>query len=87
KPELEIYADDVKCSHGATCGELADDALFFLRARGIPKDEARAMLVAAFLAEAVDTIADEDVRAAFAAMIQNHLGRPLETEADHAAGD
>ena len=49
KPELEIFADDVKCSHGATAGELDANALFFLRARGIPEAEARAMLVEAFL--------------------------------------
>lgn len=73
KPELEIYADDVKCSHGCTVGELDDAALFFLRARGIPKDEARALLISAFLQEAVDTIADEDVRAAFAGLIDARL--------------
>lgn len=75
KPELEIYADDVKCSHGATCGELDDDALFFLRARGIPKDEARALLISAFLAESVEMIADADVRAGFAALIRARLGQ------------
>ena len=45
KPQLEIYADDVKCSHGATVGELDADQLFYLRTRGIPEAEARAMLV------------------------------------------
>ena len=59
KPELEIFADDVKCSHGATAGELDANALFFLRARGIPETEARAMLVEAFLGEALDTIENE----------------------------
>jgi len=62
KPELEIYADDVKCSHGATAGELDANALFFLRARGIPETEARAMLVEAFLGEALDTIENEGLR-------------------------
>ena len=62
KPELEIFADDVKCSHGATAGELDANALFFLRARGIPEAEARAMLVEAFLGEALDTIENEALR-------------------------
>jgi len=66
KPQLEIYADDVKCSHGATVGALDADQLFYLRARGIPAAEARAMLVAAFLQEAVDAVADETVRSALA---------------------
>lgn len=86
KPELEIYADDVKCSHGCTVGELDDAALFFLRARGIPKEEARALLIAAFLQEAVEDIADEDVRAAFAALIDARL-RCSTPEAGHAAGN
>jgi Fe-S cluster assembly protein SufD len=63
KPQLEIYADDVKCSHGATVGELDADQLFYLRSRGIPDSEARALLVRAFLSEALDPIADETVRA------------------------
>ena len=64
KPQLEIYADDVKCSHGATIGELDGDQLFYLRTRGIPEPEARAMLVRAFLTEALDPIAHEEGRAA-----------------------
>ena len=63
KPQLEIYADDVKCSHGATVGELDADQLFYLRARGIPHEQARSMLVRAFLAEALDPIAHEGARA------------------------
>jgi Fe-S cluster assembly protein SufD len=62
KPELEIYADDVKCSHGATVGELDAEQLFYLRSRGVPEAEARAMLVRAFLAGALDAVADETVR-------------------------
>ncbi len=62
KPELEIFADDVKCSHGATAGELDASALFFLRARGIPEAEARAMLVEAFLVEAMDAVESEAMR-------------------------
>ncbi|SHJ36341.1 Iron-regulated ABC transporter permease protein SufD [Roseomonas rosea] len=64
KPQLEIYADDVKCSHGATAGALDPDSLFYLRARGIPADTARAMLVRAFLQEAVEIVADEPAREA-----------------------
>ena len=62
KPQLEIYADDVKCSHGATVGELDADQLFFLRSRGIPLPEARAILVRAFLTEALDVVADPAAR-------------------------
>ena len=62
KPQLEIFADDVKCSHGATVGELDADQLFYLRSRGIPDEAARAMLVRAFLAEALDPIAHEGAR-------------------------
>jgi Fe-S cluster assembly protein SufD len=56
KPQLEIYADDVKCSHGATVGELDADQMFYLRARGIPAEEARAILVRAFLTEALEAV-------------------------------
>lgn len=64
KPQLEIYADDVKCSHGATVGELDADQLFFLRSRGIPEAQAKAILVEAFLTEAVEAVADEAIREA-----------------------
>lgn len=62
KPELEIFADDVKCSHGATVGELDTDQLFYLRSRGVPDSEARAMLVRAFLTEALDLVTNESIR-------------------------
>ncbi len=58
KPELEIYADDVKCSHGSTSGEIDENQLFYLRARGVPEDTAKTLLVLAFLAEALDEISD-----------------------------
>ncbi|MEO0820363.1 MAG: SufD family Fe-S cluster assembly protein [Pseudomonadota bacterium] len=58
KPELEIYADDVKCSHGSTTGALDPEQLLYLRARGIPKGAAEAMLVAAFADEAIEEIED-----------------------------
>ena len=64
KPELEIYADDVKCSHGATTGQLDETALFYLRSRGIPDALARNLLIQSFLGEAVNEIESEEVRAA-----------------------
>lgn len=62
KPELEIYADDVKCSHGATVGALDEEQLFYLRSRGIDAVQARAMLVRAFLKEAVELLEDEELQ-------------------------
>ena len=61
KPELEIFADDVACAHGATCGALDDDLLFYLMARGLPKPEAESLLVQAFLGEAVEFVEHESV--------------------------
>ena len=62
KPELEIYADDVKCSHGSTTGALDEDAMFYLRARGVPEKSAQTLLVAAFVDEAIEEIADEGLQ-------------------------
>jgi Fe-S cluster assembly protein SufD len=62
KPELEIFADDVKCSHGAAVGDLDEAALFYLLARGIPRDEARRMLIGGFLRDAVETVEPLAVR-------------------------
>jgi Fe-S cluster assembly protein SufD len=62
KPELEIFADDVKCAHGAAVGDLDADSLFYLRARGIPEQEARQLLIHAFLEDAVAGIIDADLR-------------------------
>lgn len=62
KPELEIYADDVACSHGSTSGAIDEDALYYMRARGIPKATATNLLTLSFLAEAVQEIEDEDLR-------------------------
>jgi Fe-S cluster assembly protein SufD len=64
KPELEIFADDVVCGHGSTAGQLDDDMLFYLRARGLPAPEARALLIAAFVGQALDNIDNEALRAA-----------------------
>lgn len=65
KPELEIYADDVKCSHGATVGALDAEQLFYLRSRGVPADVARMMLVRAFLTDAFEAVNHEGLRAVF----------------------
>ena len=65
KPELEIFADDVKCAHGATVGELDRDAMFYMQSRGVPQAEARALLTEAFVADAVERIGQDAVRAAF----------------------
>ena len=54
KPQLEIYADDVKCSHGATVGKLNEDELFYMRSRGIPEDEAKALQMISFVAPVLD---------------------------------
>ena len=65
KPELEIFADDVKCAHGATVGELDRNALFYLESRGVSPDAAKALLTRAFVADALDRIGEADVREAF----------------------
>lgn len=62
KPQLEIFADDVKCTHGATVGRLREDALFYLRSRGLPLRQAQAILVYAFAAEVLEKITNEGVR-------------------------
>ncbi len=69
KPQLEIYADDVKCSHGATIGALDADSLFYLRSRGVPADQARSMLVQAFLHEAFEGLEDDVLREALTAAV------------------
>ncbi len=65
KPELEILADDVKCSHGATTGDLDEEALFYLRARGVGEAEARSLLIDAFIGELIEHITVESARAYF----------------------
>ena len=64
KPELEIFADDVQCGHGATAGDLDEDLLFYLRARGIPHDEAEALLIQAFVGDAIEGIEHAGLREA-----------------------
>ena len=62
KPELEIFADDVQCGHGSTAGALDDNLLFYLKARGIPHKEAEALMIQAFVGEAVDGIEHAGLR-------------------------
>lgn len=73
KPELEIYADDVACGHGATAGELNHDHLFYLKSRGIPEAEAKALLIAAFAGEAFETIHHDGLREALTAFAAHWL--------------
>lgn len=67
-PQLEIYADDVKCSHGATFGRLDGDELFYLRSRGIPLDEARRLQMVAFAGEVLEGLPEETVSEALTAL-------------------
>ena len=80
KPELEIYADDVICGHGSTSGELDENLLFYLRARGIPEDKARALLVNAFIDEAIERVENEQIRMAFLARSADWLGQKREED-------
>jgi Fe-S cluster assembly protein SufD len=73
KPELEIHADDVVCGHGATAAEIDEDLLFYMRARGIPVAQARALLIESFIGEAIDKVEDERLRAALAQMAKRRL--------------
>ncbi len=75
KPELEIYADDVVCGHGATCAEIDSNMMFYLRARGIPKPEARALLIESFIVEAVEKVEDEALREALATVARDWLSK------------
>jgi Fe-S cluster assembly protein SufD len=77
KPELEIFADDVQCGHGATSGDLDEDLLFYLRARGIPAQEAEALLIQAFVGEAVEGIEHAGLRDA----LMDHVAQWLEARA------
>ncbi len=77
KPELEIYADDVKCSHGSTTGAIDETALFYLRSRGVPAAQAEALLVLAFLAEAVAEIEDQALAAAVQSRLAGWFGQDM----------
>lgn len=73
KPELVIFADDVVCGHGATCGELDEDSLFYLMSRGITRPDAETILVKAFLEELFDPIENAELHEALAAVADDWL--------------
>jgi Fe-S cluster assembly protein SufD len=73
KPELEIYADDVKCAHGSTVGQIDEQQLFFLRARGLDEVEARSLLTYAFAVDVLQRIKDEPIRQALSNVIEKRL--------------
>ncbi len=73
KPELEIHADDVRCSHGAAVGELDREALFYLRSRGVAEARARRLLIEAFLGDALEEVSSEELRALFRDRVANRL--------------
>jgi Fe-S cluster assembly protein SufD len=74
KPQLEIYADDVQCSHGATVGQLDDDAVFYLRSRGMDAATARHLLTFAFAAEVVARLGNADLRRSVEERLAARLG-------------
>ena len=73
KPELEIYADDVKCSHGSTTGQLEEEALFYLRSRGISEENATSMLLIGFVSEIIDRIKIEALKEHLTTSLTNNL--------------
>ena len=73
KPELEIYADDVKCSHGSSTGKVDEDALFYLRTRGLSEDNARRLLLSAFANDVLNTIRIESLRNYLEELVNNRL--------------
>ena len=77
KPQLEIFADDVKCSHGCTIGQLDEDALFYLRSRGIPKKEAKGLLTYAFANNVLESVAIPALKTRINKLIANKLGVDL----------
>jgi Fe-S cluster assembly protein SufD len=75
KPELEIFADDVVCGHGSTCGRLDEDSMFYLTSRGVPKAEAETMLIRGFVAELLGPITDESLNAALQGVVDGWLAK------------
>jgi Fe-S cluster assembly protein SufD len=88
KPELLIFADDVVCAHGATCGQLDEELLFYLMARGLPRQAAELIMLRAFLGEAVETIEDEPLRSVANEFIESWLKVDQATRrANHVEGE
>ena len=73
KPELEIYADDVKCSHGSTSGSLDEDAIFYLMSRGLNRFKAKKLLIKGFLVDAIETITNEEIKKYFLNKLENKI--------------
>ena len=73
KPELEIYADDVKCSHGSTSGNLDEDSIFYLMSRGLSRQEAKKLLIQGFLVDAVETITNKEIKEYFLEKLQSKI--------------
>jgi Fe-S cluster assembly protein SufD len=73
KPELEIFADDVVCGHGATCGALDEDLLFYLRSRGLPAREAESLLLQAFVGPPLEALENDAVRDGLVARVEGWL--------------
>ncbi|MGH9716462.1 MAG: Fe-S cluster assembly protein SufD [Candidatus Acidiferrales bacterium] len=85
KPQLEIYADDVKCTHGATIGQIEEDALFYLRSRGIDEASARRLLLMAFANECLDRMKEGPARTHVNSLIQNYVASVTGSAANQAA--
>ena len=73
KPQLEIYADDVKCSHGATIGRLNEEEQFYMRSRGISLEDAKVLQMISFIAPVLENIADDEQREALAAEFESDI--------------
>ncbi len=86
KPQLEIYADDVKCTHGATIGQIDEGALFYLRSRGIEESSARKLLLSAFASECLDRMKPGAARSHVEKLIDESLSSFLQS-ADNGPGD
>lgn len=87
KPQLEIYADDVKCTHGATIGQIEENALFYLRSRGIEEASARQLLLLAFASECLDRMAEGPARTHVERLIHGHLTHLIRTSANGKASE
>lgn len=85
KPELEIYADDVQCAHGATTGQLDEQALFYLKSRGLDAEQAKGLLILAFANEVISQISQPEIAKLVEQEVAGHLPYDLEVEADYEA--
>ena len=87
KPQLEIYADDVKCTHGATIGQIEENALFYLRSRGIEEASARQLLLLAFASECLDRMVEGPARTHIEGLIHSNLARLIRASANGKASE